>query len=114
LRVKTGIVRRRRHKKILKLAKGFYQRRHSTFKNAEESVRRALANAYVGRKERKRQFRRLWIARINAAVRENGLTYSQFINLLKQKNILLNRKMLSELAINNPENFKALLDKVRT
>jgi len=114
LRVKTGIVRRRRHKKILKLAKGFYQRRHSTFKNAEESVRRALANAYVGRKERKRQFRRLWIARINAAVRENGLTYSQFINLLKQKNILLNRKMLSELAINSPENFRALLDKVRT
>jgi large subunit ribosomal protein L20 len=113
LRVKTGIVRRRRHKKILKLAKGFYQRRHSTFKNAQESVKRALANAYVGRKERKRQFRRLWIARINAAVRENGLTYSQFMNLLKQKNILLNRKMLSELAINNPESFKILLDKVR-
>jgi large subunit ribosomal protein L20 len=113
LRVKTGIVRRRRHKKILKLAKGFYQRRHSTFKNAQESVKRALANAYVGRKERKRQFRRLWIARINAAVRENGLTYSQFINLLKQKNISLNRKMLSELAINNPESFKILLDKVR-
>ncbi len=113
MRVKTGIVRRRRHKKILKLAKGFYQRRHSTFKNAEESVRRSLANAYVGRKERKRQFRRLWIARINAAVRENGLTYSQFINLLKQKNILLNRKMLSELAINNPENFKSLVDKVK-
>ncbi|OSS41930.1 LSU ribosomal protein L20p [Desulfurella amilsii] len=113
MRVKTGIVRRRRHKKILKLAKGFYQRRRSTFKNAEESVRRALANAYVGRKERKRQFRRLWIARINAAVRENGLTYSQFMNLLKQKNILLNRKMLSELAINNPESFKMLLDKIR-
>lgn len=113
MRVKTGIVRRRRHKKILKLAKGFYQRRHSTFKNAQESVKRALANAYVGRKERKRQFRRLWIARINAAVRENGLTYSQFINLLKQKNISLNRKMLSELAINNPESFKILLDKVR-
>ncbi|HHS49123.1 MAG: 50S ribosomal protein L20 [Desulfurella sp.] len=113
MRVKTGIVRRRRHKKILKLAKGFYQRRHSTFKNAQESVKRALANAYVGRKERKRQFRRLWIARINAAVRENGLTYSQFMNLLKQKNISLNRKMLSELAINNPESFKILLDKVR-
>lgn len=113
MRVKTGIVRRRRHKKILKLAKGFYQRRHSTFKNAQESVKRALANAYVGRKERKRQFRRLWIARINAAVRENGLTYSQFMNLLKQKNISLNRKMLSELAINNPESFKVLLDKVR-
>ncbi len=113
MRVKTGIVRRRRHKKILKLAKGFYQRRHSTFKNAEESVRRSLANAYVGRKERKRQFRRLWIARINAAVRENGLTYSQFMNLLKQNNILLNRKMLSELAINSPENLKILIDKVR-
>lgn len=113
MRVKTGIVRRRRHKKILKLARGFYQRRHSTFKNAEESVRRSLANAYVGRKERKRQFRRLWIARINAAVRENGLTYSVFMNLLKQKNISLNRKMLSELAINSPENFKMLVDKVR-
>lgn len=113
MRVKTGIVRRRRHKKILKLARGFYQRRHSTFKNAEESVRRSLANAYVGRKERKRQFRRLWIARINAAVRENGLTYSTFMNLLKQKNISLNRKMLSELAINNPENFRMLVDKVR-
>ncbi|MGB9755638.1 MAG: 50S ribosomal protein L20 [Desulfurella sp.] len=113
MRVKTGIVRRRRHKKILKLARGFYQRRHSTFKNAEESVRRSLANAYVGRKERKRQFRRLWIARINAAVRENGLTYSTFMNLLKQKNISLNRKMLSELAINSPENFRMLVDKVR-
>jgi len=113
LRVKTGIVRRRRHKKILKLAKGYYQRRHSTFKNAEESVRRALANAYVGRKERKRNFRRLWIARINAAVRQYGLTYSQFMNLLKQKNIQLNRKMLSEIAINKPEDFKTLVDKVR-
>lgn len=113
MRVKTGIVRRRRHKKILKLAKGYYQRRHSTFKNAEESVRRALANAYVGRKERKRNFRRLWIARINAAVRQYGLTYSQFMNLLKQKNIQLNRKMLSEIAINKPEDFKTLVDKVR-
>lgn len=113
MRVKTGIVRRRRHKKILKMAKGYYQRRHSTFKNAEESVRRSLANAYVGRKERKRRFRSLWIARINAAVRANGLNYSTFMNLLKRNGISLNRKVLSELAINSPEGFKELLDKVK-
>jgi len=113
LRVKTGFKRRRRHKKILKLAKGYYQRRHSTYKNAEESVRRALAYAYRDRKVRKREFRKLWIARINAAVREYGLSYSKFIHLLKEKGIELNRKMLSELAIREPENFKKLVESVK-
>ncbi len=113
MRVKTGYTRRRRHKKILKLAKGYYQRRHSTYKNAEESVRRALAYAYRDRKVRKREFRKLWIARINAAVREYGLSYSKFINLLKQKNIELNRKILSEMAIREPETFKKLVETVK-
>jgi len=114
MRVKTGYTRRRRHKKILKLAKGYYQRRHSTYKNAEESVRRALAYAYRDRKVRKREFRKLWIARINAAVREYGLSYSKFINLLKQKNIELNRKVLSEMAIREPETFKKLVETVKS
>ncbi len=113
MRVKTGFTRRRRHKKILKLAKGYYQRRHSTYKNAEESVRRALAYAYRDRKVRKREFRKLWIARINAAVREYGLSYSKFINLLKQNNIELNRKVLSEMAIREPETFKKLVETVK-
>ncbi len=113
MRVKTGFTRRRRHKKILKLAKGYYQRRHSTYKNAEESVRRALAYAYRGRKVRKREFRRLWITRINAAVREYGLSYSKFMNLLRENNIELNRKVLSELAIREPDSFKKLVESVK-
>lgn len=113
MRVKTGYTRRRRHKKILKLAKGYYQRRHSTYKNAEESVRRALAYAYRDRKVRKREFRKLWIARINAAVREYGLSYSKFMHLLKEKGIDLNRKVLSELAIREPESFKKLVESVK-
>ncbi len=113
MRVKTGFTRRRRHKKILKLAKGYYQRRHSTYKNAEESVRRALAYAYRDRKVRKREFRRLWITRINAAVREYGLSYSKFMNLLRENNIELNRKVLSELAIREPDSFKKLVESVK-
>ena len=113
MRVKTGYTRRRRHKKILKLAKGYYQRRHSTYKNAEESVRRALQYAYRDRKVRKREFRRLWITRINAAVREYGLSYSKFMHLLKEKGVDLNRKMLSELAIREPESFKKIVESVK-
>ncbi|AEA33275.1 50S ribosomal protein L20 [Hippea maritima] len=113
MRVKTGFKRRRRHKKILKLAKGYYQRRHSTYKNAEESVRRALAYAYRDRKVRKREFRKLWITRINAAVREYGLSYSKFMHLLKEKNIDLNRKVLSQMAIYEPEAFKNLIESVK-
>jgi len=113
LRVKSGYTRRRRHKKILNLAKGFYQRRHSTFKNAEESVRKALTYAYRDRKAKKRDFRRLWITRINAAVRAEGLSYSKFMHLLKEKGIDLNRKVLSELAINQPEEFQNLIKSVQ-
>ncbi len=113
MRVKTGYTRRRRHKKILKLARGFYQRRHSTYKNAEESVRRALAYAYRDRRVKKREFRKLWIARINAAVREYGLNYSRFMHSLSEKGINLNRKVLSELAIRQPEEFKALVESIK-
>jgi large subunit ribosomal protein L20 len=113
LRVKTGYTRRRRHKKILKMARGFYQGRHATYKNAEESVRRALAYAYRDRRVKKREFRKLWIARINAAVREYGLNYSRFMHALSEKGISLNRKMLSELAIRQPEEFKALVESVK-
>ncbi len=113
MRVRTGITRRRRHKKILKLAKGFYQRRHSTYKNAEESVRRALAYAYRDRRVKKREFRRLWITRINAAVREYGLSYSKFMHLLEEKGIALNRKVLSELSIRQPEEFRELVESIK-
>ncbi len=113
MRVKTGYTRRRKHKKILKMAKGFYQRRHSTYKNAEESVRRALAYSYRDRKVKKREFRKLWIARINAAVREYGLSYSKFMHALNEKDIDLNRKVLSELAIRQPEEFKALVESIK-
>ncbi len=113
MRVKTGYTRRRRHKKILKMAKGFYQRRHSTYKNAEESVRRALAYAYRDRRVKKREFRKLWIARINAAVREYGMSYSKFMHALNEKGINLNRKVLSELAIRQPEEFKALVESIK-
>jgi len=113
MRVKTGPYRRRRHKKILKMAKGYYQRRHSTYKNAEEAVRRALAYAYRDRKVRKREFRKLWITRINAAVRALGLNYSNFMHRLKENQININRKMLSELAIRAPETFRKLVEAVK-
>ncbi|MCK4278904.1 MAG: 50S ribosomal protein L20 [Campylobacterota bacterium] len=113
MRVRTGPYRRRKHKKILKMAKGYYQRRHSTYKNAEEAVRRALSNAYKDRKIRKREFRKLWITRINAAVRALGLNYSSFVHGLKKNEIDINRKMLSELAIREPETFKKLVEAVR-
>jgi len=113
MRVKTGPYRRRRHKKILKMAKGYYQRRHSTYKNAEEAVRRALVYAYRDRKVRKREFRKLWITRINAAVRALGLNYSSFIHRLKENQININRKMLSELAIRAPETFRKLVEAVK-
>ncbi|MCD6223289.1 MAG: 50S ribosomal protein L20 [Deltaproteobacteria bacterium] len=113
MRVRTGPYRRRKHKKILKMAKGYYQRRHSTYKNAEESVRRALAYAYRDRRVRKREFRKLWIIRINAAVRALGLNYSTFVHNLKEKGIDINRKMLSELAIREPETFKKIVKLVK-
>ncbi len=113
MRVKTGNVRRKRHKKILKLAKGYYLSKSRHFRRANEQVIRSLYFSYVHRKLKKRQFRRLWISRINAAVREHGLSYSKFMHALKEMNIGLNRKALSELAINDPQAFEDLVNKAK-
>ncbi len=113
MRVKTGNVRRKRHKKILKLAKGYYLSKSRHFRRANEQVIRSLYFSYVHRKLKKRQFRRLWISRINAAVREYGLSYSRFMHALKEMNIGLNRKALSEMAINDPAAFEELVNRVK-
>ena len=109
-RVKGGGNAKRRHKKILKLAKGYRGARSKQYRVAKQSVMRALASSYVGRKERKRQFRQLWIARINAAARMNGLSYSKLMYGLKLAGVDMNRKMLSELAINDAEGFATLAE----
>lgn len=109
-RVKRAVNSRKNHKKVLKLAKGYYGGKSRLFKTANETVIRALRNAYVGRRLKKRDFRRLWIARINAASRMNGLSYSKFMNGIKLAGVDINRKMLSEMAISEPEAFKALVD----
>ncbi|WP_333859710.1 50S ribosomal protein L20 [Clostridium sp.] len=107
-RVKRAVNARKHHRKILKLAKGYYGGKSKLFKTANESVIRALRNAYVGRKLKKRDFRKLWIVRINAAARINGLSYSKFMNGIKTAGIDINRKMLSEIAINDPNAFTEL------
>ncbi len=107
-RVKGGPKTRRRRRKRLKLAKGQYGGKSRLFRSATESVDKGQAYAYVGRKQRKRNFRRLWVARINAAVRAHGLTYSRFINALRKANILLDRKVLSDMAIKDPAGFENL------
>ena len=111
-RVKKGVTARKRHKKVIKQAKGFYGQKSRNFKAANPAVMRALRSAYVGRKNKKREYRRLWIARINAAARANGISYSKFMNGLKKANIELNRKVLADLAVNEPAEFKALVEKV--
>ncbi len=108
-RVKRAMNAKKKHKKILKLAKGFYGQKSLVFKAANPAVMRSLRSAYVGRKRRKRDFRKLWIARINAASRINGLSYSKFMNGLKKANVDINRKVLSEMAIHNPEDFAKLV-----
>ncbi|MEA2020745.1 MAG: 50S ribosomal protein L20 [Patescibacteria group bacterium] len=113
-RTKTGTVRRKRHKKILKETKGYKGTRSRLFKRAHEAYLRAGEHAFAGRKLRKRDMRKLWIQRINAALNEFNLPYSRFINLLKKKNIDLNRKMLAELAIRDPEAFKKIVETVTT
>ena len=110
MRVKTGIVRRRRHKKILKMAKGFYSGRRKHFRKAKEQVERSLVYAFRDRKQKKRDFRRLFIIRINAGCRLNGINYSRFINGLKKANIELDRKILADLAMNNPETFAKVVE----
>ena len=109
-RVKRAVNSRKNHKKVLKLAKGYYGGKSRLFKTANETVIRALRNAYVGRRLKKRDFRRLWIARINAATRMNGLSYSKFMNGMKLAGIDMNRKMLSEIAINDPKAFAELVE----
>lgn len=109
-RIKRAVNARKYHKKILKLAKGYYGGRSKLFKTANETVIRALRNAYVGRKLKKRDFRKLWIARINAATRINGLSYSRFINGIKIAGIDINRKMLSEIAIHDPKAFTEIVE----
>ena len=110
-RIKGGMNARRKHNKVLKLAKGYRGARSKQYRIAKQSVMRALASSYAGRKEKKRQFRRLWIARINAAARLNGLSYSKLIHGLKLAEIDINRKMLAEMAVNDAEGF-ATLDEI--
>ena len=112
-RVKRAVNAKKNHKKVLKLAKGYYGSKSKLYRTANQAVMKSLSYAYVGRKLRKREFRQLWIARINAAARQNGLSYSKFINLLKQNNIEINRKMLSEMAISDPAGFTSLVEQVK-
>ena len=112
-RVKTGIVRRKRHKKVLKEAKGYRGAIKTNYKKANEAVKKAMAYATEHRKLKKRTMRELWIIRINAASRAEGLSYSRFMNGLKKLNIELDRKVLAELALNNSVEFKALVEKVK-
>ncbi|MGB9780976.1 MAG: 50S ribosomal protein L20 [Caldanaerobacter sp.] len=109
-RVKSGKVTRRRHKKILKLAKGYWGAKSKLFRVANQAVMKSLMYAYIGRKLRKRDFRRLWITRINAAARAHGISYSRFINGLKKAGIEINRKMLSEMAIKDEKGFAELVN----
>ena len=109
-RVKGGLNARKKHNRVLKLAKGYRGARSKQYRIAKQSVMRALASAYAGRKQKKRQFRQLWIARINAAARLNGLSYSKFMYGLKLAEVDINRKMLSEMAVNDAEGFKSLAE----
>ena len=109
-RVKGGLNAKKKHNRVLKLAKGYRGARSKQYRVAKQSVRRALASSYAGRKERKRQMRQLWIARINAAARMNGLSYSRFMYGLKLAEVDINRKMLAEMAVNDAEGFAALAD----
>ena len=104
-RVKTARITRKKHKKILKRAKGYYGAKHYRFRMANQAVMKSGMYAYVGRKDKKSNFRKLWIARINAAARMNGTTYSKLISGMKKANIVVNRKMLAELAVNDPKAF---------
>ena len=109
-RIKRAVNAHKKRRKVLKLAKGYWGSKSKQYRTASEQVRRSLRYAYIGRKLRKRDFRRLWIARINAAARLNGMSYSTFINGLKKKNIEVNRKMLADLAVNDPAAFAQLVE----
>jgi large subunit ribosomal protein L20 len=109
----NAVASKARRKKILKQAKGFYGKRKNVYTVAKNVLEKGLTYRYVGRKLKKREYRALWIVRINAAVREEGLTYSQFINLLLKKGITLDRKVLADMAMNNPDSFKSLVASVK-
>ena len=113
-RVKGGMNAKQKHNKVLKLAKGYRGARSKQYRVAKQSVMRALTSSYAGRKERKRQFRQLWIARINAAARLNGLSYSKFMYGLKLANSTMNRKMLAEMAVNDPAGFAQLAETAKS
>jgi large subunit ribosomal protein L20 len=114
MRVKRGNVLRKRHKKILKLAKGFLGARSRIFKVANTAVMKKLKYQYRDRRNLKRNMRRLWIVRINAAVRQHGLSYSRFMNALKKSSVAINRKMLADLAVNEPEAFSVIVDTAKS
>ncbi|MDF2868499.1 MAG: ribosomal protein [Anaerocolumna sp.] len=109
-RIKGGLNAKKRHKRVLKLAKGYRGARSKQYRVAKQSVMRALTSSFAGRKQRKRQFRQLWIVRINAAARLNGISYSKLMHGLKVAGVEVNRKMLSDMAINDPAGFTALTD----
>lgn len=113
-RVKTGVVRRRRHKKVLKLARGFYSARHKHFRKAKEQLERSLCYAFRDRKQKKRDFRKLWIVRINAACRINAISYSRFMFGLKKAGITLDRKILADIAMHEPVAFAKIVEKAKT
>jgi large subunit ribosomal protein L20 len=112
-RVKRGVTARRRHKKVIKMAKGYYNARRKVFRVAKQAVTKALQYAYIGRKQKKRQFRSLWIVRINAAARLHGLSYSRFMNGLLKANITLDRKALADIAIHDPAAFGAIAEQAK-
>lgn len=112
-RVKGALATRKRRKRVLKLAKGYFGAKSKLFRTANEAVMKSLTYAYSGRKQKKRDFRRLWITRISAAAKLNGINYSQFMNGLKKAGIEMNRKMLSEIAIADPETFAVLVEKAK-
>ena len=109
----NAVASRARRKKVMKQAKGFFGRRKNVWTVAKNAVEKAMQYAYRGRKEKKRNFRSLWITRINAGAREHGMSYSQFMGSLKSNNIELNRKVLADLAMNHPEAFKAVVDQIK-
>ena len=112
-RVKGALATRKRRKRVLKLAKGYRGAKSKQFRTAKQAVMKSMVYAYIGRKQRKRDFRRLWITRISAAAKMNGINYSQFMNGLKKADINMNRKMLSEIAIADPAAFTALVEKAK-
>ena len=112
-RVKTAIITRKKHKKILKRAKGYYGAKHYRFRMAKQAVMKSGKYAYVGRKDKKSNFRKLWIARINAAARMNGTTYSKLVAGLKKANVVVNRKMLAEIAVTDPKAFAEIAKKIK-